>query len=165
MPDYLTPGGVIVPAGSLELPRARALADTAAFDQLPYVELVECFSNAAENGLTETVVIDVVVERPQHPVNAIDRTERIAVSFAAADKQFPEVLSLRPDFPWVPHLNLRLTEFPRSLCLYDRSWSEISPRWTPAVFIERIRYWLAATARRTASRRSALGAFATASWH
>ena len=75
MPDYLTPGGVIVPAGSLELPRARALADTAAFDQLPYVELVECFSNAAENGLTETVVIDVVVERPQHPVNAIDRTD------------------------------------------------------------------------------------------
>jgi hypothetical protein len=56
---------------------------------------------------------------------------------------------LRADFPNVPHLNLRDEEFPRSLCLYDQSWSEIALRWTASAFIERVRAWLAETAKGT----------------
>lgn len=145
--DFLTIGGVIVPAESLVLLRARALAEAASSEKLPYVRLVECRSAAREQGSIETVVIDLAVERPQRPANDIQYTERMAVEFESQDRSPPEVLALRGDFPWVPHVNLRIKELPRSLCLYEESWAEISPRWTAASFIERIRYWLAATAR------------------
>lgn len=148
VPDnFLTIGGVIVPAASLVLPRARALAEAASSKKLPYVELVECRSATREQVSIETVVMDLAVERPQRPANDIQYTERIAVEFESQDRSPPEVLALRGDFPWVPHINLRINELPRSLCLYEESWAEISPRWTAAAFIERIRYWLAATAR------------------
>ena len=141
--DFLSIDGVLVPTASLSLPRARSLADAATLDNLPYVSLVECITSDS----SETIVIDVVVERPQRTVHDIRRTERIAVTFEASDDTVPEVVSLRSDFPWVPHVNLRHSEFPRSLCLYDRPWAELSARWTAAAFIERIRFWLAATAR------------------
>ena len=146
--DYLPIAGIVIPPSSLSLRRAKALAELASSGSLPYVTLVDCFSMGQDSGASsEAVVLDVVVERPQRPVHDIRHCERIAVVFEADDKGIPEVLALRPDFPWVPHVNLRLEEFPRSLCLYDRPWSELSSRWTPAVFVERIRYWLAATAR------------------
>ena len=147
--EFLAIDGVIIPANALALSRARALAGLLATGRLPYVKLVECQTTRQPDGNAsdETVVLDVIVERPQQPVNDIRHTERLAVTFAASDRIAPEVVSLRPDFPWVPHVNLRTAEYPRSLCLYDRPWSEISSRWTPAVFVERIRHWLAATAR------------------
>jgi hypothetical protein len=145
--DFLPIEGILIPHSSLSLPRAKALAGLAASGSLPYVTLVECYSAGQAGAVSETVVVDVVIERPQRPVNDIRHQERVAVVFEAADRSIPEVLALRRDFPWVPHVNLRLEEFPRSLCLYDRPWSELSSRWTPAVFIERIRFWLAATAR------------------
>ncbi len=141
--EFLTVDGIIVPMADLTLPRARSFAEAANSDHLPYVSLVEC----SKESSSESIIIDVSVERPQRTVHDIRATERIAVKFDEDDASPPEVLSLRPDFPWVPHINLRLTEFPRSLCLYDRPWAELSARWTAATFIERIRYWLAATAR------------------
>jgi hypothetical protein len=92
-------------------------------------------------------VVDTEVERPQAPAHDVRRTERLAIAFQASDKTYPEVLALREDFPHVPHLNHTRHEIPRSLCLYDRPWPEIALRWTPSTFIERIRYWLGATAR------------------
>lgn len=145
--DFLPIEGILIPQGSLSLKRSKALAELVSSGSLPYVSLVDCFSMTQAGVVSETVVVDVVVERPQRPVNDIRHQERVAVVFEAADRSVPEVLALRRDFPWVPHVNLRLEEFPRSLCLYDRPWSELSSRWTPAIFIERIRYWLAATAR------------------
>ena len=49
----------------------------------------------------------------------------------------------------MPHVNLRDDEFPRSLCLYDESWPEIAIRWTTTGYVERIRTWLAETAKGT----------------
>lgn len=149
MPENFLPlTGIVIPVSSLSLRRARGLAELAGSGSLPYVGLVECYSIAQASGpSSEAVVIDVAVERPQRPIHDIRHSERIAVVFDPADRTIPEVLALRPDFPWVPHVNLRAEEQPRSLCLYDRPWSELSARWTPAVFVERIRFWLAATAR------------------
>ncbi len=79
----------------------------------------------------------------------VRRKERIAVTFKPADNWYPEVVALRADFPKVPHTNLRDAEFPRSLCLYDQPWSQIALRWTPTLFVERIRFWLAETAKGT----------------
>jgi integrative and conjugative element protein (TIGR02256 family) len=56
-------------------------------------------------------------------------------------------LALRADFPRVPHLNLRKDEFPRSLCLFEEPYSELKLRWTATAFLERIREWLALTAK------------------
>lgn len=95
----------------------------------------------------ETVVIEVDVERPQRPIHDIRYKETIAVEFATEDTWYPEVLALRSDFPQAPHENLRKTEIPRSLCLYEQPWAEVALRWTPASFVERIRYWLRETAR------------------
>ena len=46
----------------------------------------------------------------------------------------------------MPHLNIRDLGAPKSLCLYAESYPEIKIHWTAPKFIERIRYWLAATA-------------------
>ena len=136
-------GGLHVLADALEVPRARSLAHAVAGGGLAYVRLVECRRLPGDGGPKEAVVLEVDVERPQHHVNPIDRVERIACVFSADDQSYPEALALRADFPRLPHLNLRDVEVPRSLCLYDQAWAEVMTRWTPASFVERIRFWLA----------------------
>lgn len=101
-----------------------------------------------DNRGQETVVFEVDVEVSQIRVHDIRPTERVSVTFSSEGWQ-PEVLALRPDFPYVPHVNPRDQEFPRSLCLYDQNFDEISLRWTPASFIERVRWWLTETSRGT----------------
>jgi hypothetical protein len=145
--DYLTVEGLIIPPSELTLPRARGLARLLESGELPFAPLVECRRGTSGDGVTEAVVFDAVIECPQVPVHDIRKTERIAAVFHAADTHYPEALALRPTFPRVPHLNAKFTEFPRSLCLYDKSWPEVALRWTPAAFVERVRYWLAQTAR------------------
>jgi proteasome lid subunit RPN8/RPN11 len=146
---FLPVEGLIVPPTSLTLPRARGLAEIAGGGILPFVRLVECrrLGGMAGDGASEVVVFDAVVERPQATVHDIRREERVAAIFHPMDRTYPEALVLRPTFPRVPHINLTGREFPRSLCLYDRPWAEVALRWTPAAFIERIRFWLTQTAR------------------
>lgn len=147
---YLEPHGIVVPPSSFQLPRAMALVDAVSVRGLPYVQFVECRQFALGSGGTaESVVFDVEVERPQRLLNDIHRFERISVTFVPPDDSYPEVLALRDDFPRVTHTNVRPTEFPRSLCLYDQPWPQVAMRWTAAGFIERIRLWLAETAKGT----------------
>jgi integrative and conjugative element protein (TIGR02256 family) len=146
--QLLEPGGLIVPTTSLTIPRAAQLAELLAGGRLSYVRLIECRSAGADKP-TETVVIEVEVERPRDLAHPIQRLERVAATFSAEDNWYPEVLALRADFPRVPHLNLRDQELPRSLCLYDQPWSQVALRWTPAAFVEQIRFWLAETAKGT----------------
>lgn len=145
--SYLEPTGIVVQPSSLALPRAKALAEAVGGRGLPFVKFVECRQYTVGGQTAETVVFDVEVERPQRPVNDIRRVERISVTFAPSDDYYPEVLALRDNFPRVPHTNLRLTEYPRSLCLYDQPWEQIALRLTAAALIERIRFWLAETAK------------------
>ena len=145
---FLSLSGVVVTPATLALPRARALAELVGRGNLPFVNLVECRCVIGDIS-SEIVVIDIIVERPQAPVRDIRHGERVAVTFFATDSTYPSVLSLRPDFPSVPHLNFTSTEYPKSLCLYDRPWSEVALRWTPVSLVRRIRYWMAQTARGT----------------
>lgn len=149
MRDHLLdPGGVVIPPSALDLPRAKQLAELLARGRLDYVEMVEARQCSGPAGETsQIVVMKVEVERPQKLTHPIHRFEWVAAKFSADDASYPDVCSLRPDFPKVPHLNLRTAEFPRSLCLYEQPWNEVALRWTPTTFVERIRYWLAETAR------------------
>lgn len=137
---YLDVDGVVVEPVALTHSGARATA-LAARGQ--FAAMVEC----RKSETTETVVLDVDVERPQTPVNDIRASERVAAVFSLEADTLPEALALREDFPDVPHLNLRDRELPRSLCLYDQVWTELKRSWTGAGFIERIRWWLRLTAR------------------
>src|SRR6185369_15118377 len=147
--EFLSPPGIVVQQTALTLHRPRALVETLASGRLPYVSLLDCMQHNADERVNETIVFEVEVERPQKRAHDVRRQERIAVTFKPADNWYPEVVALRADFPKVPHTNLRSSEFPRSLCLYDQPWSQIALRWTPTAFIERIRFWLAETAKGT----------------
>ena len=149
MTDFLLdPPGTVVTPDKFAGARSKELHAAIADGRLDYVELIECrqHSESGEDLTDDIIVIEVDVERPQVVENDIRRVERLAILFRSDDSWYPEVLSLRPDFPVVPHLNLRDEELPKSLCLYDRGWDEVKTRWTAPAFIERIRGWLADTA-------------------
>ena len=134
----------------LTIAKARATAEVLASGAMNWIELADCYRHisASEDATVvgETIVFTVEVELPQHPAFPIERFERVAVTFKPDDIHYPNVYALRGDFPEVSHLNLESFEFPRSLCLYDKPYSEIKLSWTPTAFIERVRNWLADTA-------------------
>ena len=132
----------------LVVPKARQLAEYLAAGHNPWTRLVEVKLARGEDE-TNSVVFDVEVELSQTTVHDIHQVERICVSFSAADLNWPEVLALRTDFPVVPHLNLRDTEFPRSLCLYEDNYAEQKLRWTAISVVARVRDWLRDTAAGT----------------
>jgi hypothetical protein len=135
--------GSVVARKTLCSDKARAVARYASASDVCYVRLVEC--RRSENG-DETAILDLDIEVAQRPVHDIRSVERMAVKFFAADTHYPEVVSLREDFPPVPHLNQRPIGYPKSLCLYGESYSEVKLHWTAHRFVERIRFWLAKTA-------------------
>jgi hypothetical protein len=135
-------GSVVAPE-ALRTPHARDLVRAVASGSLLFARLVE----ARQRGGSESVVLELDVECPQLPRHDIRPAERVAVLCEAG--AMPEVLALRPDFPLVPHTNLRPWEYPKSLCLYEEPWPQVRLSWTPAGFVERIRWWLAQTARGT----------------
>lgn len=140
--------GTTAPLKDLTLPRARELANFLSQALNPYARLEECrVLRDADAVQGETVVLEVDVELPQQLVHDIRHQERLAVTFCPGDERMPRVLALRSDFPQVPHLNERGKDLPRSLCLYDRPYHEIKLDLTAAALVERIRYWLAQTAK------------------
>lgn len=141
-----------VSSRDLTLSKSREIAEHLSSGKMNWVELLECYRHlSSENSsetkiIAETIIFTVEVELPQHPVFPIQSFERVAVTFKPEDNRFPGVYALRADFPKVSHLNLESFEFPRSICLYDKPYSEIKLGWTATAFIERIRNWLADTA-------------------
>ena len=134
-------GETISPA-ELRIPKASDFAK--AVKSSEYACLVECRQTTSG---AEIIVFDADVEVGQITVHDIRCLERIAVEFEVSDTMMPEVLALRCDFPLVPHINLRMKEFPRSLCVIEQKYSEWKLRWTGPVFVENIRRWLALTAK------------------
>jgi len=137
--------GLIIQPKALRMVKAIALAQALSQPGIEYASLFECRTTSD----ADVLVFDVVVEVPQLPVYSINRVERVAAIFKEPDEVVPEVLALRADFPRVPHLNLREREFPRSLCLYEEPYTDLKRRWTAARFVERVRQWLAITAKGT----------------
>lgn len=141
------PGDLITPA-QLTASKAQELVAALNRPGMPFVQFVEC-RRIVDGGPStrDVVVFDTDVEVGQHTAHDIRLRERIAVAFPVDDSLMPEVLALRDDFPLVPHTNIRDVERPRSLCLFDRPYEELRLNWTAMSFIERIREWLALTAR------------------
>jgi E2/UBC family protein A/JAB domain-containing protein similar to deubiquitination enzymes/ThiF family protein len=135
--------GERVAVEELRASKAQGLALAASQGVVAFCRLVEC--RRQENH--DVVVIEVAVEVGQSLVHAILPVEKLGILFDLKDREAPEVLAVRKDFPIVPHLNLRPWDLPRSLCLFEERYREIKSRWTPAMFIERIRTWLRLTAR------------------
>lgn len=140
---YHAAPGEVTTAPSLRVSKARELASFLSKGSNQYASLAEC--RVLPDA--EVVVLDVEVELPQIRIHPIERFERIAAVFSERDAQMPETLALREDFPLVPHLNLRERELPRSLCLYEEPYCEIKREWTAARYTERVREWLALTAK------------------
>jgi integrative and conjugative element protein (TIGR02256 family) len=136
--------GETIEENEIQIPKARELTGYLLSGVHPAASLLRA-SRDPESG-AETVEFEVRVELAQNRKFPIQPIETIAASFAPEDDVQPEVVSLREDFPIVPHLNLRPEELPRSLCLYDISYDAIKLRWTAATFIERVREWLSLTA-------------------
>lgn len=135
--------GDVVTIDKITIPRAASLANLLSTESIQFASLIECRQNS--NG--QIIVFEVEVEIPQLRKYDIKRRETIAAVFTVQDEKAPEVLALRKDFPKVPHLNLGDDEFPRSLCLYEELWRDLKSRWTSPLFVERIREWLALTAK------------------
>ncbi|MDY0170708.1 MAG: ThiF family adenylyltransferase [Thermoguttaceae bacterium] len=143
--QYVSLAGTVVAPEGLTVPQAADLASRLGAGQIEYGSLVEC----REREDAEVVVFDVAVELGQVRKHPIERSERIAVEFDRTDVHMPEVLALRATFPAVPHLNLRIREIPRSLCLYTQAYQDLKRTWTASRFVEDIRSWLARTAKGT----------------
>jgi integrative and conjugative element protein (TIGR02256 family) len=106
---------------------------------------------SADEGANAYIDFEVDVDLPQRPVYPVNQVERIRVRFPP-NQGMPSVFVMRSDFPHVPHLVMKDLEFPRQLCLYERSWIEERPNWAPAQFVDRIRAWLSGTADGTLHR-------------
>ncbi len=146
MSEELSAPGYTIARDFVSVARARDVAQLFAPTSPPFLQLLEC--RRRETAFTgDVLVLDVEVELPQHPVHAIHPHELIAVTFLDDDSTFPEVEALRADFPQVPHLNVRPYDAPKSLCLYEEPWADVQLHWSPRAYLERIREWLALTAR------------------
>lgn len=144
---YLDPPGEQVGFDDLLVSNARDLVRILRPGKLPFCRLLEC-RRVEGSRPAEVVVLEVEIGVGQYPKNDIRRHERVAAVFREDAAAVPEALALRSDFPFVPHLNsLDSGELPRSLCLYDESYHELKLTWTSIAFVERIREWLALTAR------------------
>ena len=144
--EYLDAPGDRITLEEVTLSRTRALVSFLKCCVNPHAELVELRRTAEAQ---EVVVFDVDVEVSQLRVYDIRPRERLSAMFGVRDDTTPEILALRSSFPFVPHLNPREEEYPRSLCLYDQSFDELKLTWTSAAFVERVRWWLRETAKGT----------------
>ena len=135
---------VDVDPNALSILKARELADFLCSGHREGVRLVNCCRS--EDGILERLTIEVDVSVPQRPVYDIRPTESVVVEILSDDRIPPGVYSSRADFPYAPHTNLQDPAQPRSLCLYDQPWYEVSFDWNPARFLARIVWWLEETA-------------------
>jgi hypothetical protein len=93
---------------------------------------------------TDQEVIALEVEVPlgqRATVHPIERYEPIAFIFG--DGIVPCAYPIRPGFPLeLPHINLAFDQHPKSLCLFDLDPDEIRRILSPALLLERTKWWL-----------------------
>ena len=141
--QYIDAAGDLIEPEDLTCSKAKELVRYLQLEISPYSRLIECRKEGEDN----IIVFEVDVETGQRVIHDIKRQERIAITFSSSDYAMPEVVVLRDNFPKVPHINLSKKEHPRSLCLFDRPYRELKARWNASFIIERVREWLALTAK------------------
>ena len=137
-------GGIVVGAGSVQLDQAVEEVHKACVDN-PACEFVEF--RIDNKTRSQTIVADFGDGSFSIDNDAgICRVERLALSHDQGREFCWEVRALRKDFPVTIHQNHVGLGEPRSLCLYIEPWPSVERSWTPALFLQRIFWWLRATA-------------------
>lgn len=139
----LDPPGSPVETADLVTAKARGVVSLIESGRFNYFRVVETRRTSG----ADVVVVDVEPEVPQHPAALIHRVERLACVLFDGDGAMPLTLSLRSDFPEVPHLNLVDALSWPSLCLFDEPYQELRGRWTAALYLRRIHEWLSLTSQ------------------
>lgn len=123
-----------------ELKTKRSIELTQALERCNSATFIEC--RKENDGDKEIIIFDLEIPLGQNPPHDIRYIERIAVEFSSDNNIAPWVYALRADFPKLPHLLLGVSEFPRSLCIYEESYQESLLKWRPEKFIDDITTWL-----------------------
>lgn len=130
----------------VSIPKARELVQLLQDEVLPFVRI----SNATRRADgRELVQVDVRPEVPTFPVNDIRFSESIAVEFDPADRSEPSAITLRSDFPSVPHTYVAAEDEHLRLCLFDEPYPEQRLRWTASRYLRQLHNWLSKTATGT----------------
>jgi len=127
-----------------DLTNAYAIELIEAIRLNPFAELIEIRRDSESN---ERITVELEIEIPQIPKHDIRKKEDLEIVFAKDNDILPRIFSLRLDFPLVPHLYSRESEFPRWLCLYEKTFEELQLTWSSFEFLERIREWLMLTSK------------------
>lgn len=99
-------------------------------------------------GPVEVLVIELDCEGvPSQNTAGIQYRERLALFVGSREKDLPEVVALRKNFPVLMHQNQGHPEAAAVLCVYFGPKAAALRTWTPESFLHRIRWWLEASAR------------------
>lgn len=138
--------GESVEPEEVSIPKARELVQLLQEEVLSFVS----FSNATRRADGwELVQIEVEPEVPTVPVNAIRFSESLAVEFDPVDRSEPSAITLRSDFPSVPHTYSVAEGELLRLCLFEEPYSEQRLRWTASGYLRQLHNWLSKTATGT----------------
>ena len=133
--------GQITEGPLLEVPKARALSSYLGRASEAPATIRELRVKDGRKR-RETVLVDVHPELPQDREISVKNTEAFAITFEESDTRYPEVRSLRTDFPRTIHVNPSDESSLATLCIYFEPWSEIKLTWSPQSIILRICDWL-----------------------
>lgn len=142
MTEYYEIGTVIQDPDELALyPETAAL--WRACERNPYIEFLELRREDYQGWHSEFVVIhagngNVATGNPAD----IRRSERLAIEINPALRVPVIVRTLRKDFPALSHQHCWVPGTPRTLCLYEVSWSTVERSWTAERFLEKMFWWL-----------------------
>lgn len=139
----LPPLGEIIGPEDLDIAKAKELVAVA--KKMDFIHLIEC----RKYNKHEIIIVSIEPELSQVRINDIRYSELISIEFDPEDIKPPEILALRESFPYVPHLNLRVNELPRSLCLFETPYNEQKIYWTAVGLLQRVREWLTKTSMGT----------------
>lgn len=107
------------------------------------VEFIELRTIEDGSKRTEVIVIEVgdSTIRVNNP-GKIKRREKFAITVDLQSSVPVVCRALRKDFPTMAHMYYSPPNTPKSLCLYNVSWSTVEHHWTPEMFIQRLFWWL-----------------------
>lgn len=133
-------------ANELSLPMARRIV--AAVERNPDFRLVG-LNRLGDPGKACWETIKVVVQTDGVPTRnqlGINYREPLAL-VVYSGSELPSVQTLRRSFPQLMHQNETLPSSARELCLYFEPTKAVMRGWTPELFLRRIQWWLANSAK------------------
>ena len=140
--------GTIIPTESEDKIPAVLLQLKQACEDNSSADFVEFRKGIADQEFIAIVDLGDATFDLNNPLG-IQAIERFAMCYDPYASQPWDVRALRPDFPVTLHQNQSFPNEPRALCLYINNWKTVERSWNPVSFLDRIFWWLRATAEGT----------------